>query len=253
MSASRATRSLLLRKNGVKKLVICDKNSWVLGNIVQVQGLSSIACINKFSSAVGAKKRHLCVSECNYGVLQKRGLLGCGDGAEANVLAKVYEEKRVLGYSPEQLYSVVAAVDLYSDFVPWCQKSDIVRSSPDGSFDAELEIGFKFLVERYMSHVELNKPKYVKTTVSESGLFDHLINIWEFNKGPLPGTCSLYFMVDFKFQSPFYRHMATVFFKEVVSRLVGSFNDRCCTIYGPGVPVHEYTDEGQRRIKSDSS
>lgn len=72
----------------------------------------------------------------------------------------------VVRYSPEQLYSVVAAVDLYADFVPWCQKSDIVRSFPDGSFDAELEIGFKFLVERYMSHVELSKPKYVKVRKS---------------------------------------------------------------------------------------
>lgn len=237
MSASRAIRSLLLRKNGVK-------NKWGLPNFVQVEGLSSIACVNNFllgnQTCLGAKKRHLCLTECDYGGIRKRGLLGCGDGAEANVLAKVYEEKRVLGYSPEQLYSVVAAVDLYADFVPWCQKSDIVRSFPDGSFDAELEIGFKFLVERYMSHVELSKPKYVKTTVSESGLFDHLINVWEFSEGPLPGTCSLYFMVDFKFQSPFYRQMATMFFKEVVSRLVGSFNDRCCTIYGPGVPVHEY-------------
>lgn len=244
MSATRALKSLLLRKNGVKNIVNCDRNNWGLANFVQVEGLSSIACFNNFllgnESSFGAKKRHLCISECDYGVIRKRGLLGCGDGAEANVLAKVYEEKRVLGYSPEQLYSVVAAVDLYADFVPWCQKSDIVRSFPDGSFDAELEIGFKFLVERYMSHVELSKPKYVKTTVSESGLFDHLINVWEFKEGPLPGTCSLYFMVDFKFQSPFYRQMATMFFKEVVSRLVGSFNDRCCTIYGPGVPVHEY-------------
>lgn len=57
---------------------------------------------------------------------------------------------------------MVAAVDLYADFVPWCQRSDIVRRFPDGSFDAELEIGFKFLVESYMSHVELKKPKYIK-------------------------------------------------------------------------------------------
>lgn len=77
----------------------------------------------------------------------------------------------IVRYSQEQLYSVVAAVDLYSDFVPWCQKSDIVRSFPDGSFDAELEIGFKFLVERYMSHVELSKPKYVKVGKSSVLLF----------------------------------------------------------------------------------
>ena len=33
--------------------------------------------------------------------------------------------------------------------------------------------------------------------------------------------------------------VASVFFKEVVGRLVGSFSDRCRVIYGPGVPVLE--------------
>lgn len=68
----------------------------------------------------------------------------------------------VASYSPEQLFDVVAAVDLYHGFVPWCQQSEILKHYPDGSFDAELEIGFKFLVESYVSHVELNRAKYVK-------------------------------------------------------------------------------------------
>ncbi|MBA0697797.1 hypothetical protein Goari_021322, partial [Gossypium aridum] len=33
------------------------------------------------------------------------------------------------------------------------------------------------------------------STTSESSLFDHLINIWEFNPGRGPITCSLYFLV----------------------------------------------------------
>lgn len=177
---------------------------------------------------------------------QTRCFLGCGDGEEGSVLSKVYEERRVMGYSPEQMYAVVAAVDLYEDFVPWCQRSRVVRRYDNGSFDAELEIGFKFLVESYVSHVEMEKPKYIKTTASQSGLFDHLINVWEFKPGPIPGTCDLYFLVDFKFQSPLYRQVASMFFKEVVSRLVGSFSDRCFRIYGPAVPVLENT-HGQGR------
>lgn len=52
--------------------------------------------------------------------------------------------------------------------------------------------------------------KYImcfQTTVSQSTLFDHLINIWEFSPGPVPGTCNLHFLVDFKFQSPLYRQV----------------------------------------------
>ncbi|XP_078441755.1 polyketide cyclase / dehydrase and lipid transport protein isoform X2 [Wolffia australiana] len=126
---------------------------------------------------------------------QIRRFLGCGDGEEGNVLAKTYEERRLIGYSPEQLFAVVEAVDMYEDFLPWCQRSKVVRRNSDGSFDAELEIGFKFLVESYVSHVEVRKPKYIK--------------------------------------------VASMFFKEVVSMLVGSFTDRCRRIYGPAIPVLE--------------
>ncbi|KAM2913837.1 hypothetical protein COP2_044440 [Malus domestica] len=225
-TTSKAVRSLHSRKIGPRYLVRSGRK------FDQIRCFSSIAGIETPSSSV---HKWTADSQLDFNYRSRRQFLGCGDGEEGGVLSKVYEERRVLGYSPEQLYDVVAAVDLYHGFVPWCQRSAIIKTYPDGSFDAELEIGFKFLVESYVSH----------TTVSNSSLFDHLINIWEFNPGPVPGSCSLYFLVDFKFQSPLYRQVASVFFKEVVSKLVGSFNERCCLIYGPGVRVLE-NSYGQR-------
>lgn len=75
-------------------------------------------------------------------------------------------ETKIIRYSPEQLFAVVAAVDMYEGFIPWCQRSEIIRRHPDGSFDADLEIGFKFLVESYVSHVVLDKPKFIKVHFS---------------------------------------------------------------------------------------
>ncbi|XAR61888.1 hypothetical protein NMG60_11016431 [Bertholletia excelsa] len=247
VSTSKGVGRLISRRSGGRQLLKRSRNVRDLGSYDQIRRLSSIAGMGsmQLNKEIGVYKvpNFLLGSSCSGGAVQRRGFLGCGDGEEGNALSKVYEERRVLGYSPEQLYNVVAAVDLYEDFLPWCQRSDIIRRHPDGSFDAELEIGFKFLVESYISHVELNKPKSIKTTASESNIFDHLINIWEFNPGPNPGTCNLYFLVDFKFQSPLYRQMASMFFKEVVSRLVGSFHDRCRLVYGPGVPVLDNTYE----------
>ncbi|KAF8030540.1 hypothetical protein BT93_E2850 [Corymbia citriodora subsp. variegata] len=249
LSTSRAVRSSLSRRGDIRRLVKSRWSDWRQPASDRIRCLGGIAGLDaSFGRTASNAPEDVVISPgrpCGNGIMQRRRFLGCGDGEEGGVLAKVYEEKRVLGYSPEQLFDVVAAVDLYHGFVPWCQRSEILRHNPDGSFDAELEIGFKFLVESYISHVELNRPKSIKTTASESNLFDHLINIWEFNPGPVPGSCSLYFLVDFKFQSPLYRQVASVFFKEVVGRLVGSFNERCRLIYGPGVRVHEES-YGQR-------
>ncbi|CAO2815116.1 unnamed protein product [Amaranthus hypochondriacus] len=208
-----------------------------IGNYVQVRCLSSIAGFDCFSSRNLIHRHHNSSNLIEN--LQKRWFLGIGDGEEGSALSKVHEERLILGYSPEQLFAVVAAVDFYEDFLPWCQRSEILRHHPDGSFDAELEIGFKFLVESYVSHVVLDKPKLVKTTASESNLFEHLINIWEFSPGPTPETCNIHFLVDFKFRSPLYRQVASLFFNEVVSQLVRSFTDRCRLLYGPGAIIEQ--------------
>lgn len=55
-------------------------------------------------------------------------------------------------YSPEQMYNVVANVDQYQQFVPWCKKSKVTRGR-NGDMRAQLEIGFPPIVERYTSEV----------------------------------------------------------------------------------------------------
>lgn len=51
-------------------------------------------------------------------------------------------------YSPKQLYDVVSQVQHYKEFVPWCQRSHILRREGDTFLEAELEVGFKLFVER---------------------------------------------------------------------------------------------------------
>jgi len=51
-------------------------------------------------------------------------------------------------YSQDQLYEVVAAVQHYQEFVPWCQKSEVIQEKPPDFVEAELEVGFKLFVER---------------------------------------------------------------------------------------------------------
>ncbi|CAN8325004.1 unnamed protein product [Cochlearia groenlandica] len=251
MSGPKAVFTLISCRNAFRRSTT-SCSSWGIA-----QGSSVSDQFRRFGSVSGLKRRSFRdglmrnddarrVSSLGR-VFQTRHFLGCGDGEEGGggggELSKIYEERRVLGYSPEQLFNVVAAVDLYHGFVPWCQRSEVLKEYQDGSFDAELEIGFKFLVESYTSHVEFERPKWIKTTARDTGLFDHLINLWQFKPGPVPGSCDLSICVDFKFNSPLYRQVASMFLKEVATRLVGAFSDRCRLVYGPGVRVDGKTYE----------
>jgi hypothetical protein len=49
------------------------------------------------------------------------------------------------------VYDVVAAVEHYSKFVPWCQRSTVLVRRPPSYLEAELEVGFQMFVERWVA------------------------------------------------------------------------------------------------------
>ncbi|KAK9818010.1 hypothetical protein WJX72_005662 [[Myrmecia] bisecta] len=155
-----------------------------------------------------------------------------GFPSSSGELSKHYHERRLLGWSREQLFEVVTDVDKYVEFVPWCQKSKVLCRKP-GYVEAELEVGFKLFVERYTSQVWLHPPGKVVSKVADSTLFDHLDSTWDFKPGPSPDLTWLTFNVDFAFKSQLYTHVASVFFDEVVKRMMSAFEQRCRQLYGP--------------------
>jgi coenzyme Q-binding protein COQ10 len=72
-----------------------------------------------------------------------------------------HAEQRLLGYSPRQLYDLVADVERYPEFLPWCIGARIRERRPDFLL-ADLIIGFKMIRERFTSRVAHRFPRRIR-------------------------------------------------------------------------------------------
>jgi len=141
-----------------------------------------------------------------------------------------HAEKRTLPYRPDQLFDLVAEIERYPEFLPWCRAARIRKREGDVIF-ADLVIGWKMIRESFTSRVTLQKPGRIDVSYHE-GPFKYLNNHWTFE--PLPGGgCRIDFYVDFEFRSRVLQKLIGVLFNEAVRRMVHAFEERARALYGP--------------------
>lgn len=145
-----------------------------------------------------------------------------------------HAEQRRLPYSAEQLFDLVAEVERYPEFLPWCVGARI-RERRGNVIVADLLIGFRMVRERFTSRVVLDRPLRIDVAYSE-GPFRYLTNHWSFIPQP-DGSCVIDFYVDFEFHSRVLQKIIGMLFNEAVRRMVGAFEARARHLYGaPTVP-----------------
>lgn len=142
-------------------------------------------------------------------------------------------EKRVLPYTPEQMYDLVADVGRYPEFLPWNSAARVrrVTDQPDGRqlMEADLVISFKVFRERFASRVMLDQPARRIDTEYLDGPFKYLKSYWIFQ--PDPKGCEVEFFVDFEFKSAILQKVIGLVFNEAMHRIVAAFEKRADDLY----------------------
>ena len=139
-----------------------------------------------------------------------------------------HAEHKVLPYSPEQMFDLVADVGKYPTFLPWCAGAR-VKSHTETQLVADLTIGFGPFRESFTSRVELNRPRQIQVKY-ENGPFRYLNNQWTFE--PNPKGCNVKFYVDFEFRSRMLQAAIGVVFNNAVKLMVNAFLKRAREVYG---------------------
>jgi coenzyme Q-binding protein COQ10 len=142
---------------------------------------------------------------------------------------------RLLPYTPRQLFDLVGDVERYPEFVPWVSRLGVTNRRTDGTgitrLDAEAEVGFAIIHERFSTRVRLDEPALDIDVELISGPFKRLDNRWRFKDHPQGAELS--FEINFEFKSRLLQGLLAANFHLAVNRLVGCFEDRAKVLYGP--------------------
>jgi coenzyme Q-binding protein COQ10 len=144
----------------------------------------------------------------------------------------LHKETRIVPYTAEQMYSVVADMERYPDFLPWCSTLKVLRRERKNGIDialAEMAIEFQGLRERYVSRVRLDPRAGMIEAKHVEGPFKRLDTRWRFV--PLPHGCEVHFLIDFSFRNMLLSAVAGVAFGFVAARMAEAFIHRADDLY----------------------
>jgi coenzyme Q-binding protein COQ10 len=140
-----------------------------------------------------------------------------------------HSETKHLPFTPEQLFTLVADVKRYAEFLPWVVAVR-VRSSSETETVADLVVGFNAFKERFTSRVTKDAPGRIVVDYVE-GPLKYLKNEWRFEPAADGGT-NLHFSVDFAFKSRIFEAIAGQMFDRALRRMTGAFEVRAQELYG---------------------
>ena len=143
------------------------------------------------------------------------------------------EEFKVVNYSKNQMFDLVADIDRYSEFLPWCNESKIINREIIGDKEiltADLEIGYDQFVYTYRSEVILHSDKSKIDVRNLDGPFKYLENNWQF-RSITKDECEIKFNIDFELNITILDILMKKFFDLAFQKMVDAFIDRANEIY----------------------
>ena len=138
-------------------------------------------------------------------------------------------EKRILPYSAEQMFDLVADVARYPEFLPWVVATR-VRSDSESEMIADMVVGFKSIREKFTSKVMKQRPLSITVHYVDGPLRD-LDNSWQFSPRD-DGGCEVDFCVEFTFKNRVFEAMAGQYFDRAFRKMMAAFEARAAQLYG---------------------
>lgn len=148
----------------------------------------------------------------------------------------------LLWYSPREMYGLVTAIQDYPQFLPWCDRAELLQTHDDG-VTARLHIAFAGVHQAFTTRNTNEAGRSVHMTLVD-GPFSQLEGTWRFTPLQQPGVelagdpldapaCKVEFSLHYAFASRTLSMVVSPVFDRIANTFVEAFVKRAEQVHGP--------------------
>jgi ribosome-associated toxin RatA of RatAB toxin-antitoxin module len=139
------------------------------------------------------------------------------------------EKSVLIGHSAAKMYALVADVDAYPQFLPWCSGTE-VRQLDVHRAAATLHVNYHGLRLNFTTENQMDKGALIDMKLV-NGPFKHLDGFWRFV--PLAeDACKIEFRLSYELSGKLVEKLAGPVFNHIANTLVEVFVKRAVALYG---------------------
>jgi ribosome-associated toxin RatA of RatAB toxin-antitoxin module len=141
----------------------------------------------------------------------------------------------LLWYSPQEMADLVMAVQDYPQFLPWCERAEMLAQHDDG-VTARLHLAYAGVRHSFTTRNVHDAHRQVGVSLVD-GPFSVLDGTWRFSPLTLPGgdegsACKIEFDLRYAFSSRALELVVSPVFDRIANTFVDSFVARAEQVYG---------------------
>lgn len=144
----------------------------------------------------------------------------------------------LLWYSPQEMYQLVTGISHYPEFLPWCEKAELLEQREDG-ITARLALAYAGVHHAFTTRNTHVADSRVEMALVD-GPFSQLDGVWQFIPLNKPGAsseadkaCKIEFELRYAFSSRALEAVVSPVFDRIANTFVDRFVQRAEAVYGP--------------------
>jgi ribosome-associated toxin RatA of RatAB toxin-antitoxin module len=149
---------------------------------------------------------------------------------------KQVKKSVLLWYTPREMYDLVTQVERYPEFLPWCNKVEVLAREGD-TVTARLHLSYAGVRHAFTTRNHNEDGRSVRMELVD-GPFSRLDGLWQFMPLNKPGAdagataCKIAFELSYAFSSGALEAVVSPVFDRIANTFVDSFVQRAESQYG---------------------